>query len=318
MKKNLLLSLFAIGITTAVISTPIYANSNMERLYNPNSGEHFYTANTNEVQALKKVGWKDEGVGWVSPDDGVPVYRLYNPNAGDHHYTLNTAEKDSLVKAGWRYEGIGWYSDGGIPIYREYNPNAKSGAHNYTTSKPENDKLVQSGWRAEGIGWYGMGGGWTKPQTYNQIRKNNKISGYGKLEGVRTYGWRYRRPDIGSYVLIVPKDGSAYDYQFDSKFYYLLMTISDEDSQKYHIYSTTVANMDGSYSINHVAAGEYKMIVYSNAYWGDVPSTTKKWIQDCFAPYINAESAYRIGQVDYAADVYDITIRPNETTVQNN
>lgn len=59
------------------------------RLYNPNSGEHFYTKTTGERDNLRKVGWHYEGVGWVAPSTGNPVYRLYNPNAGDHHYTLN-------------------------------------------------------------------------------------------------------------------------------------------------------------------------------------------------------------------------------------
>lgn len=129
---------------------------NMYRFYNPNTGEHFYTANTYEGQVLVTAGWQYEGVGWVAPKSGTAVYRLYNPNAGDHHYTTNAAERDMLVSRGWRYEGIGWYSESasGTAVYREYNPNAKSGAHNFTTSKAEDNNLVKSGWRAEGIAWY--------------------------------------------------------------------------------------------------------------------------------------------------------------------
>ena len=133
----------------------------MWRLYNPNSGEHFYTGNTAERDHLVHVGWKSEGVGWTAPVKGDPVYRLYNPNAGDHHYTLNPAERDMLVRAGWKYEGIGWYSasasvTGRKPLYRQYNPNARAGAHNYTLSKAENDHLVCVGWRAEGLAWYAV------------------------------------------------------------------------------------------------------------------------------------------------------------------
>lgn len=109
----------------------------MHRLYNPNSGEHFYIADTEEKDRLIGYGWRYEGVGWYAPETSqIPVYRLYNSNAGDHHYTLNAAEKDNLIKAGWKYEGIGWYSDEaeGVPLYRQYNPNAKkAGAHNYTS-----------------------------------------------------------------------------------------------------------------------------------------------------------------------------------------
>ncbi|MBQ9610801.1 MAG: hypothetical protein IJV15_15370 [Lachnospiraceae bacterium] len=130
----------------------------MYRLYNPNSGEHFYTANETEKNNLVGYGWRYEGVGWNAPEKSdSPVYRLYNPNAGDHHYTLSKEESDHLVSLGWKYEGIGWYSDDAksVPLYRQYNPNAKAGSHNFTVSKDENDWLVGLGWREEGIGWYG-------------------------------------------------------------------------------------------------------------------------------------------------------------------
>jgi surface protein len=133
----------------------------MYRLYNPNSGEHFYTADFIEHANLVGAGWKDEGVGWYSPAKSkTPVYRLYNPYVknGDHHYTTSSTERNNLKKAGWKDEGIGWYSDDnkGVPIYRQYNPNAKTGTHNYTTSKSENDKLIKAGWKSEGIAFYGV------------------------------------------------------------------------------------------------------------------------------------------------------------------
>ena len=131
---------------------------NMFRMYNPNSGEHFYTGKVKEVKNLSAAGWDYEGVAWVGPvESNTPVYRLYNPNTGDHHYTPSTKERDKLVKAGWNDEGIGWYSDDAEtkPLYRLYNPNAVTGSHHYTTSVRERDKLVQQGWLDEGIGWYG-------------------------------------------------------------------------------------------------------------------------------------------------------------------
>ena len=131
----------------------------MMRLYNPYTGEHFYTSDTIEFDNLVALGWKDEGIGWVAPEtSNTPVYRLYNPNSGDHHYTTSADERDSLTKVGWRDEEIGWYSDDnkGVALYRQYNPNATVGTHNYTTSKDENDKLVKAGWRSEGISWYGL------------------------------------------------------------------------------------------------------------------------------------------------------------------
>ncbi len=135
---------------------------NMFRLYNPNSGEHFYTSSTGERDHLVSLGWNYEGVGWIAPKtSNTPVYRLYNPYGGEHHYTTSLAERNMLINAGWNDEGIGWYSDDArtVPLYRQYNPNAFANNHNYTTSSSENDWLVSLGWRAEGIGWYGVGRG---------------------------------------------------------------------------------------------------------------------------------------------------------------
>ncbi len=131
----------------------------MYRLYNPNSGEHFYTKEKRERDALRAVGWNYEGIGWKAPESSrTPVYRLYNENAGDHHYTPSIQERNALLAAGWNYEGIGWYSDDdkGVPLYRQYNPNAVTGTHNYTTDSVEAGVLVRIGWRDEGIGWYGV------------------------------------------------------------------------------------------------------------------------------------------------------------------
>lgn len=68
------------------------------RLYNPSSGEHFYTGSANERDVLISSGWKDEETAWSTPqEDGEPVYRLYNPSASDHHYTKSENERNGLV-----------------------------------------------------------------------------------------------------------------------------------------------------------------------------------------------------------------------------
>lgn len=147
---------------------PEPVSGSMHRLYNPWTGEHFYTLSTVERDSLVSVGWEYEGEGWVAPSQGAEVYRLYNPyvEGGDHHYTLSAFERDSLVRAGWRYEGVGWYSasdadgnpvTGAVPLWRQYNPYAATGTHNYTTSEVERDSLVAAGWLPEGVAWYGIG-----------------------------------------------------------------------------------------------------------------------------------------------------------------
>ena len=88
----------------------------MHRLYNPNSGEHFYTANDEERDHLVSLGWIGEDIGWYSDDaKGQAVLRVYNPNAyamgmtGSHHYTADPGEAEALVALGWIDEQIGWY-----------------------------------------------------------------------------------------------------------------------------------------------------------------------------------------------------------------
>lgn len=148
-------------LTTQGVSTVQSGSVDMLRLYNPYTGEHFYTAVPSERDHLVAVGWRFEGTGWIAPtSSSTPVFRLYNPYAGDHHYTMSAAERDGLVQAGWRSEGTGWYSaDAGgvrIALYRQYNPYAKVGTHNFTTSADEHCMLVNVGWRPEGAAWYGL------------------------------------------------------------------------------------------------------------------------------------------------------------------
>lgn len=130
----------------------------MHRLYNPNSGEHFYTSDAGEKAHLVSLGWNSEGKGWKAPETGVEVFRLYNAAGGEHHYTTNAAEKDALVGMGWDYEGVGWYSESedGIGLMRLYNPNAFANNHHYTTDGNEKAYLISIGWQDEGIGWYGV------------------------------------------------------------------------------------------------------------------------------------------------------------------
>ena len=139
-----------------------YKTTAMHRLYNPNSGEHFYTANAEEKDDVVEAGWTYEGIAWTAPKtSNAPVYRVYNPNSGEHFYTTDISERDILTSLGWSDEGIGWYSayEDEAPVYRLYNPNAtgvyEAGAHFYTTKEDEKDNLDEAGWNYEGIGWYG-------------------------------------------------------------------------------------------------------------------------------------------------------------------
>ena len=133
---------------TAVPSATIV---DVERFYNPRSGEHFYTAGATEQSVLRASGWRDEGVAFrMSSDKGTPVYRLYNPG-GKHLFTTSERERDVLIKAKWNYEGIAFYVPDGAKtdVHRLYNPG--NGDHLLTTSANERGVLVMHKWRDEGI-----------------------------------------------------------------------------------------------------------------------------------------------------------------------
>ena len=152
-KKELLILLFLIMIGVGTVHAQASTSVPLYRMYNSNSGEHFYTENLYEATSLHSVGWNYEGIESYEPvTGGAPVYRLYNPNAGVHFYTTNAYEKQSLVNRGWRYELIAFVSGGNIPIYRAYN--AHNSQHNYTTSAGEQNNLTRLGWSNEGIAFY--------------------------------------------------------------------------------------------------------------------------------------------------------------------
>ena len=129
----------------------------MFRMYNPNTGEHFYTGSTVERDNLIGHGWQYEGVGFTFPaNTGAPVYRLFQPSTGEHLYTMVKAEKEKLEAEGWNYEGIAFNSAYNTEAvqHRLHNPNATVGAYHFTFSEEERQNLINEGWEYQGIGWY--------------------------------------------------------------------------------------------------------------------------------------------------------------------
>ena len=129
----------------------------MLRMYNPNTGEHFYTGSEVERDDLIAAGWNYEGVAFTFPaNTGAPVYRLFDPATGEHLYTMDEAEKDMLLSKGWNYEGIAFNSayDTEAVQHRLYNPNTTVGAYHFTFSEEEMQNLINAGWWYQGIGWY--------------------------------------------------------------------------------------------------------------------------------------------------------------------
>lgn len=270
---------------------------NMYRLYNPNSGEHFYTRDNYEMVKCINYGWQFEGLGWVTPKTtDVPVYRVYNPNNGYHHYTVNQNEYEMLVNAGWSDEGIHWFSsteDGAIPMYREYNP--ATGQHNYTAEWGEHAILVTTqGWNDEGIAWYGNANSLSKKAEFQNTYGVADSTHFGLLDtfielGYDTY---YEREHFGYYCYMpssyddvevdfairknllnvesnIRNVGLHYngfsairlaDYPGDVSLYYLTFTVGTQD---------TGTGVDGQYDYYQVITHKS---LYNGYYRTDLPA----------------------------------------------
>lgn len=98
-KEELMDESMSSSARAAVKTIPMY------RLFNPNSGEHFYTLNAKERDNITKQGCTYEGIGWYSYKgaNGIPVSRLYNKKVNWHHYTLDENEKRVITKQGWKW-----------------------------------------------------------------------------------------------------------------------------------------------------------------------------------------------------------------------
>lgn len=84
------------------------------RMYNPNTGRHYYTSNADERDGLRGLGWVYEKVEGFVETSQVPgttaLYRLYNNISGTHLYTINAAEKAVILAT---FPGI-WEDHGSL------------------------------------------------------------------------------------------------------------------------------------------------------------------------------------------------------------
>lgn len=131
------------------------------RLYNPYTGLHLQTIDSNEDSALttavildgKPYVWKNEtptfdayaATSNTCPTGTEQVYRVYNHRNGDHLLTADSNEAAILtqsptLKNDWSSEGIGFCAyatqvAGTIPVYRLYN--TANGEHFLTADQTE-------------------------------------------------------------------------------------------------------------------------------------------------------------------------------------
>jgi uncharacterized protein GlcG (DUF336 family) len=79
----------------------------IQRLYNPNTGEHYYTLSEGERDFLVTKGWTaegTEGAAFGSTQPGTAeIFHLYNTATGSHLFTTNGGERNAVAALpGWQ------------------------------------------------------------------------------------------------------------------------------------------------------------------------------------------------------------------------
>ena len=128
------------GANTAP-TTPVASSTTMSsvyRFYNPNSGEHFYTTNQNEVTTGQ--GWRNEGTGFLMLKDYIasstPIYRCYIPSNNLHFISNDfNCEATGITNEGTYGYLYSSQLPGTLPVYRCYN--TTSGDHLITANSSE-------------------------------------------------------------------------------------------------------------------------------------------------------------------------------------
>lgn len=135
---------------------PVIRNIPVYRLFDPESGEHFFTVSSAERESLIGKNWTDEGVAFSVPETSdTPVYRLFNPETGEHFFTASETEKAGKIAEGFGNEGIAWYSDStnSRMVYRLTDHRRKGASVHYTADLSEKEALVAKGWEDEVTGF---------------------------------------------------------------------------------------------------------------------------------------------------------------------
>jgi uncharacterized protein GlcG (DUF336 family) len=78
----------------------------IQRLYNPNTGEHYYTLNTFERDNLVSLGWTaegTEGAAFTTAQAGTTeIFHVYNAATGSHIFTTDAGERNGVAALpGW-------------------------------------------------------------------------------------------------------------------------------------------------------------------------------------------------------------------------
>jgi hypothetical protein len=134
-------------------------STNVYRLYNSTTEQHYWTADETEYNSLVSDGWSSEGVGFSFCSGGEnTVFRLSLGNL-----TTLVASNDPTLQEdlsqGWALQGPAFSTSRGAeePVYMLYDPT--SGDHLFTSSASEYNSAQQAGYSGEGVSFYACSSG---------------------------------------------------------------------------------------------------------------------------------------------------------------
>jgi len=195
---------------TEASSSSIVDKMNVYRLYNPQNGEHLYTKDLHEAEAItEQRGWQWEGVGFTaSSSKGQAVWRLYDSATGLHLWTTDAWERRVLLtqRRGWSDEGLAWYGAGPYRLTRLFDP--RSGQHLYTRDAYEARVLsTERGWTLEAeAGTWSTG----SASDYVPIKARWLTSSSWGVEGGRY--WVQSNGNLAKSRYVNPSEGTGYSY----------------------------------------------------------------------------------------------------------
>jgi len=147
-----LVVLMAPGASARPVTPPRDDLVPVYRLYNPDTGEHLYTRDTNEADVVQGEGFFYEGAPFLvsrcrGPGD-APLYRFYRPDVG-HMY--GTDPRPPV--RGSQLEGVMGYvgtrpGRGRVLLYEFFDPG--TGLHFYTTD-PRGEAAPFNGYVERGV-----------------------------------------------------------------------------------------------------------------------------------------------------------------------
>ncbi|MCB2186251.1 MAG: VCBS repeat-containing protein [Deltaproteobacteria bacterium] len=210
-----------------IMGSNLAGTAALYRLYNPNSGKHYYTAKTSERDALVAAGWRFERVeGYIYTTQVVgssQVYKLYNTNTGSHLYTTSASEVAQILATMPEWQQVSSLGfaflqarDTSITaMYRAYNPNAAY--HFFTTRYVELQNAVAAGYLDESnpVPFYVPVTAATGGVAVNRLYNPNSGRHYytnnpAERDALVAAGWNYERVEGFIFRSLVPGTTEIY------------------------------------------------------------------------------------------------------------